>query len=177
MFINPKTAIEQGWITHPTLKTIADWENSNCLNPNAIDFTIDQLFIVDSSTTAIITEETRQFRDVVEVPIEDGKWEINKGVYDGMSTFRVNVPENVACLLFNRSTFNRCGVHLNSGLYDTGFKGNIGFTLTNRSGTLITSPGTRVGQIAFVASESVGHYAGIYNGGTEGEHWTQTVNK
>ena len=99
-------------------------------------------------------------------------WVFNPNeMYDGMSDFFVSVPEGVACMLINRSSFNRAGVHLNSGLYDSSFQGNIGFTLFNRSQHIVyTQPNTRIGQIIFVHSESVGEYSGGYNT-QNGQHW------
>lgn len=177
MFISPEVAINEGWITHPDCSSLEDWKERKFVNPNAIDFTIDRLFKVDETTTAVITETTRTFRDTPEVPTNtDGMWVLApRTVYDGMSFMHVEVPNNVACMLVNRSTFNRCGAHLNSGLYDSSFQGNIGFTLTNRSGGLITAPGTRVGQIIFINSEAAGKYAGIYNNAESGTHWSDHV--
>jgi deoxycytidine triphosphate deaminase len=178
MYINPKHAIEQGWITHPACQSLEDWHDLKLINPNAIDFTLDRLFTVDAGTSATITESQRTFRDTPEIECnDDGLWELSPNqVYDGLSNMRVEVPNNVACMLVNRSTFNRCGVHLNSGLYDSFFSGNIGFTLTNRSGPLFTKPGTRVGQIIFVSSDASGQqYTGIYNGAEDGTHWSEHV--
>lgn len=174
MFINPKIALESGWVEFPGWMTSS--QRSKCIQPNAIDFTLDRLFTINGSDTATITESSRIMRSVTEIRPDHNKWQLEQNVlYDGMSDFYVHVPENVAAYLIVRSTFNRVGLLLNAGLYDSGFLGNIGFTLYNRSGTLITSPHTRIGQIIFVDSESSSLYDGNYST-TAGQHWATELN-
>lgn len=163
MYINPKTAIEKGWITG-----ITDPEKQ--VQPNAIDFTLDRVFNIDDWNTFVISEEGKTMRGGIEnIPVphraDDIKyWELDaNSVYDGMSNIMVDLPEGVACELIIRSTFNRNGLFLTSGLYDSGFKGHIGFAIHNRSGLARIGVGTRIGQIKFVASDSAGVYAGGYN--------------
>lgn len=97
-------------------------------------------------------------------------WHLSsKKVYDGMSDVYVNLPEGIAAQLIIRSTFNRNGIFLTSGLYDSGFKGHIGFAIHNNSGEAKIGFGTRIGQIIFVSSDSVGSYAGGWNH-EEGTH-------
>lgn len=175
MVISPITAIEQKWITHPDFQSIEDWEKSKYINPNAIDFTLDTLFTVDNEKIALISEETRIFRSCeLQYPQDDIYTLYPGGFYDGMSKFTVNIPEGVCALLINRSTLNRAGVHLNAGLYDAGYNGNIGFSLYNRIGATQIKQHTRVGQIMFLQSDSVGLYNGIYNN-IQG-HWSNKVN-
>jgi len=176
MFINPKIAIENGWIIPPSDNF--DWEKY--VQPNAIDFTIDSLFTINDKVSFIISESGKQMRKgepVVANQFEDGLsyWMLeSNSVYDFMSNFYVNLPDGVACEMIVRSTFNRNGIFLTSGLYDSGFKGNIAGALHNRSGVAYISPGTRVGQIKFIASDSEGSYAGQYN--TEnGQHWSDAI--
>lgn len=174
MFVNPKIAIEKGWIK-------GNIQEKN-IQPNAIDFTLDKLFTVYDHQAFILTEQTKQMRKSVEMYPEDlihrdfgqyikGWWLSPGKVYDGMSNFTVDVPEGIAVQLIIRSTLNRNGIFLTSGLYDSGFKGHIGFALHNRSGEAFLEQGVRVGQIIFVASENAGVYAGGYNH-EEGTHWT-----
>ena len=173
MFINPKTAIENGWI-----KGIADPEKQ--IQPNAIDFTLDKLYQIASDTTFVVSEQGKQMRSNYELKAAEDRrnpelsfWQLQpQSVYDGMSNMYVTVPDGVAVQLIIRSTFNRNGLFLTSGLYDSGFEGNIGFALHNRSGEAKVAVGTRVGQIIFVESDSHGKYAGGYNT-EDGEHWNK----
>jgi deoxycytidine triphosphate deaminase len=93
-----------------------------------------------------------------------------------MSDVYVEVPAGVAAKLIIRSTLNRNGIFLTSGLYDAGFKGNLGFVLHNRAGEAYLAPGTRVGQIEFYKSDSEGLYLGGYNT-KEGQHWSEKSEK
>lgn len=168
MFINPKIAIEQGWITG-----IRDPEKQ--VQPNAIDFTLDHLKEVDRDTLPLISEAGKKMRGVWDVyPAADGNWVVERGiVYDGTSDAYVTLPDGVAALLFTRSTFARNGVFIISGLYDTGYKGHIGFTMYSFAGPrTLVQPGVRVGQIAFVEASAAKTYAGGWNH-EAGTHYTQ----
>lgn len=177
MIINPKVAIEQGWI-----KNVPE----HCIQPNAIDFTVDRLFTIEMGHPFVIiegpngkaTEKKMRGNNELE-PYALAKntystpvWYLPAGVYDGMSDMYVDLPEGVAARLIIRSTFNRNGCLLSAGLYDSGFQGNIGFALHINGDTGATvGKGTRVGQIIFEKSEDSGiMYAGGYNT-ADGQHW------
>ena len=172
MLISPKHAIEQGWIVLPEGVNL-----EKTIQPNAIDFTLDRMFRVKASGAnfARTTESVRSFPEYEEVVGSDG-WTIDPlAMVDCMSNFTVNIPEGVAAQLVVRSSFGRAGIMLTSGIYDSGFTGFIGFTLFNRSSrAVVTEPGTRVGQIMFMPSVSVGTYNGIYNNKTD--FWGGKVN-
>lgn len=179
MFISPQTAIDSGWIKRADGTEIT----ADYIQPNAIDFTIDRVFTSQLSAVPFkvadvnvdgVVKTVKQFPEFEELtPSEDAdpKYDRvplfylpNGASYDFLSDFYVELPEGVAALLIVRSTFNRAGVFVTSGLYDSGFKGNIGAALHNNGNTsAFVGKGTRVGQIIFVKSESVGSYTGGYN--------------
>jgi dUTP pyrophosphatase len=160
MFINPKTAIEKGWITG-----IKNPDNQ--IQPNAIDFTADRAFTVAKHRNFFIDEERKEMRGGEEVEIlHDGQLFTIEGrdMLDFLSDVYVDLPEGIAAQLVIRSTLARNGLILTSGLYDSGFKGHIGFLLhNNHNDPAIIRKGTRVGQIIFISSDSAGTYAGGYN--------------
>jgi deoxycytidine triphosphate deaminase len=170
MFLNPQTAIDEGWVTKITNPELQ-------VQPNAIDFTLDTVHTVHTQDTFIITEQYKQMRGVVEThPVPSRKnpseefWHLSaNSIHDGISKMYVNLPEGVAALLIIRSTFNRNGIFLTSGLYDSGFSGHISFMIHNRSGLAKIGKGTRIGQIIFVESNNVGLYSGGWNH-AEGTH-------
>ena len=179
MFISPKIAIEKGWIKKNDCNTYEDWVERKYVSPNAIDFTLDQLFTIDSQDEFVISEDIKKMRSTNPLPSSlssvDGKdwWEIKGNTsVDGMSHMTMDLPEGVAAMLVIRSTFNRNGMYLTSGLYDSGYQGPIGFVLHNNVGTSLVAAGTRVGQIMFVESNSEGKYAGGYNHAA-GTHWSE----
>lgn len=176
MFINPKIAIERGWI-----KGIKD--PAKQVQPNAIDFTLDQLFTLNTDTTAFVSESRKVMRQLYPYTLDpaypldpvEKSWALEGlRVYDGMSDMYVEVPEGVAAILYTRSTFARNGVFIVSGLYDSGFKGNIGFTIYTIGGPIDIEPGTRIGQIAFIGADSEGVYAGGYNH-EQGTHYANST--
>lgn len=164
MFINPKVAIEKGWI-----KGIKDAAKQ--VQPNAIDFTLDKVMLLGQEA-AMISENRKVMRSTQPVvqtqrfidSTSPEEWLLDGlRVYDGYSDMYVEVPEGVAAILYTRSTFARNGVFIMSGLYDSGFKGHIGFTIYTPGGFIAIAKGTRIGQIAFIHSENAGMYAGGYS--------------
>lgn len=191
MFISPHVAIERGWIKRSSGKEIS----AEFIQPNAIDFTIDRVFSSHGTAHAFFAADVivdgklktiKQFPQFVEhetYPMTHQEYAVDAfildpGVFDFLSDFYVELPEGVAALLIVRSTFNRGGNFVTSGLYDSGFCGNIGAALhVNNDCSSIVGKGTRIGQIIFVPSESVGMYSGGYNtemGGVAAQHSTST---
>jgi deoxycytidine triphosphate deaminase len=175
MFISPQYAIENQWIRHPECKTLDDWERHQFISPNAIDFTLDKVFTLNTDDTPYVCETVKKMRSLYELdPINNSierRWKLEGGrVYDGMSNMYVEVPENVVAILYTRSSFTRNGVFLTSGIYDSGFKGAVGFTIFTVGGPIEIGEGVRIGQIAFVEASSAKMYAGGWNH-KEGSHW------
>jgi len=169
MFINPNEVIKNGWITGIT-------DPASQIQPNAIDFTLDELFRVNSDEVAIITKNKKltKMRSLLPVPEVGDRWKLlGNMVYDGTSLMYVKVPAGYACVpLFTRSTLTRNGIFLMSGVYDSGFEGHIGFTIYTDGGPVEFEKGVRVGQIGFVKSENAHLYAGDYNH-EQGTHYTE----
>mgnify|MGYP000143105634 CR=1 FL=1 len=166
MFINPKIAVAEGWI-----QGIRD--SNKQIQPNAVDFTMDTLYLVNTEVAHLSeTGKTMRSHDVV-API-DGVWHMaHTRVYEGASDMFVEVPDGAVAILYTRSTLTRNGVFLMSGLYDSGFKGHIGFTLYPIGGDMTIAPGTRVGQIAFVQASSASMYAGSWSHDPNTNWWNQ----
>lgn len=173
MFINPQTAIKNGWVSGIT-------NPEKQVQPNAIDFTLDKVFTILDYETFVLSEDKKIMKG--SEPYEprfdtahasDG-WLIKEhNMIDCLSNMYCDLPEGIAAMLVIRSTLARNGIMLVSGLYDSGFKGHIGFLLHNRSiATAHIGEGTRVGQIIFVQSDSSSMYQGQYNHdvGTELEY-------
>lgn len=168
MFINPKRAVDEGWITGIV-------NPAKQLQPNAIDFSLDILKLVDWSDTAKISETNKVMRTLIDAETDaDGNWLLEGGrVYDGTSNIFVKVPKGVAATLFTRSTFARNGIFVVSGLYDSGYEGHIGFTIYTIGGPAVITPGTRIGQIGFLSADASSVYAGGYNH-QQGTHYAES---
>tara|TARA_R100000008_G_C3581255_1_gene168664 strand:+ start:1935 stop:2429 length:495 start_codon:yes stop_codon:yes gene_type:complete len=160
MFINPKKGIEEGWIKNVDEKNI---------QPNAIDITADQIWKV-AQQEADITSKRHRNRNSVTVN-EKGFWNLFNGVYDFASETYIEVPEGLVGWLHTRSTLNRNGLIVHSGLYDSGFKGPIcGMIYNLVAGNVFMTPGTCVAQFIIATSDSAGTYSGGYNV-EEGSTW------
>lgn len=178
MIINPKTAIEQGWVTG-----IANPEKQ--VQPNAIDFTADKAFYIDpddffineevkfmrGSSPAMVVDVEQRASEASQLAKTEGLnlqgWMISSGgsrrSLDILSDMYVKLPEGVAAQLIIRSSLARNGLILRSGLYDSGFEGHIGCVLHNlHSWPAFIGPGTRVGQIFFVEAGTSTLYDGQY---------------
>lgn len=187
MLISPITAIENGWISHPLCKSIDDWRQRKFISPNAIDFTVDKIWTIDNTKFFVIDEEYKSMRGGEEMEVgshstvnQDADehtitgWAVSAHhVYDILSDMRVDIPEGIACTLIIRSTYSRNGLYLTSGIFDSGYQGNIGAALHVKVGPALIGQGTRIGQIAFHSSDSAGIYAGGYNH-EQGTHWSSS---
>lgn len=170
MFINPAEAVKNGWI-----KGLTNPEKQ--LQPNGIDFTLDILKEVNYNDVARISESHKSMRALLDVQMFGPEWVLRGGtVYDGTSNVYIEVPEGVAAILYTRSTFVRNGVFIVSGIFDSGYKGHIGFTIYPIGGQTLVEPGTRIGQVAFIKADSAGLYAGSYNHDA-GTHYAESPPK
>ena len=170
MFLSPKLAIQEGWVKFPSYVT--EDQTEKYIQPNALDITLDHVWATTNTPNMIssVTEHGKTMLMWKEIAPPQFVLAPNE-LYDVMSDFYVEIPQGVAAMLIIRSSFSRCGVRLSSGLYDAGFNGNAGFSLINHGpGNFMTQAGTRVAQIAFVASDSVKEYAGGWNR-VKGQHW------
>lgn len=183
MLFNPEEIVQRGIIS-----------GSFKIQTNAIDFTLDSLFGIDNQISYISNDKTQiEHQGRVKLPLlnansvrknyflsstEDENisgWLLSPNTsYDGTSEVYVEVPEGMAAFLIVRSTLNRNAIRLTSGLYDSGYKGHIGFALHNGVGETFIEQGTCVGQICFIESKNAALYAGGYNN-EKGQHWTDST--
>jgi deoxycytidine triphosphate deaminase len=169
MILNPQQVIELG--------IVSNIENTTKIQPNAIDFTLDRIFGVNDDFFCMTNNKSKlsHIARTELVPsnisvdcnvtrtFDTNMWTLYAGgAYDCMSNLYVELPDGVAAFLYGRSTCNRNNIILRSGLYDSGFKGNVGFMLEVRQTTAI-EVGTFIGQIMFVQADSAHLYAGGYN--------------
>jgi len=171
MFINPKKAIDEGWLTG-----IVDTETQ--IQPNALDFTLDRVFEINGNNDFVITEDGKKMRggnelEPIELPRNSGQdyFPLGVGAYDGLSDVYVKLPEGIAAMVIIRSSFNRNGVFITSGLYDSGYQGHIGFCIHNYLGLTRIGVGTRIGQLMLIESDSEGKYVGKWSH-EPGTHWS-----
>jgi deoxycytidine triphosphate deaminase len=79
----------------------------------------------------------------------------------------IRVGEGEAGWVITRSTFNRNGLFLTSGLYDSGYHGAMAGVLHVMVGPARIKKGTRIGQYLSFEAESLAMYDGDYGIGKE----------
>lgn len=171
MFINPKIAINEGWIAHAQCQTMEDWNNHNFIDINAINFSLDLLSVIKLRSAFIISELGKQDRMTVDVnPCTDRRyeynhnaldklefWHLDDAVYEGISNMYLTLPDGVAAILITIHDLSANGIFILPELYDSGFNGYLRFILHNSASNFNTTTkiakGTRVGKILFILAE------------------------
>lgn len=132
------------------------------VQPNAVDLRVDKIFAIHNKTF-IIDEEQKQHRGSVEMePDEQGYWYLIPNTYEIVMQNIITVGEGEAGWVITRSTLNRNGVYITSGLYDSGYNGVMAGALHIVSGPMKLKRGTRVGQFLLFKSETLKMYSGDY---------------
>jgi len=135
------------------------------VQPNAVDLRLGKVFkITDNVFT--IDEEQKVHRGSTEYePWEDGYYYLYPGSYEVIMENIINVGPDEAGFVITRSTLNRNGCFLTSGLYDTGYNGVMAGVLHVNCGLMRIKPGTRIGQYLNWKAEALSAYDGDYGTG------------
>ena len=136
------------------------------IQPNAVDLRVDKIFSMSHLNTFTIGEENgkevKQHRGSLELYTDDnGYWFLNPGSYEIVMENIINVGSNEAGWVITRSTLNRNGLFITSGLYDSGYNGVMAGALHVTSPARIKK-GTRVGQFLLFKSQALKKYDGDY---------------
>ena len=138
------------------------------IQPNAVDLRVDKIFKV-STKEFVISENSKEHRGSEEIePDMDGWFYLEEGHYEVVMQNNINVGNNEAGFVITRSTLNRNGLFLTSGLYDTGYVGVMAGMLHVTIGPARIKQGTRIGQYLNFDAESIKIYDGSY--GLDKEH-------
>ena len=134
--------------------------------PNAVDLRVSKIFKMDGQF--LISEDKKVHRSTEEL-ISDEKdwWSLDTGVYEIVMENIVSVGEGYAGFVITRSTLNRNGVFITSGLYDSGYHGVMAGALHVRGGKTFIKKGTRVGQFIMFEAETLSLYDGSYGIGKQ----------
>lgn len=132
------------------------------VQPNAIDLRLDKIFAIENKLF-IISETKKIHRESVMVPPNaDGWWELPIGTYEVVMQGTVTIAPDEAGFVITRSTLNRNGVFLTSGLYDSGYSGVMAGALHVTTAPMIIKRGTRIGQFVLFKAEALHSYSGSY---------------
>lgn len=144
--------------------------------PNAVDLRLNKVFRINDSVFEI-TNEDKKHRGSVEVqPDASGFFHLETGSYEVVMENEIGVGDSEAGWVITRSTLNRNGIFLTSGLYDSGYGFNKGEfaggamagCMHINCGVARIKKGTRIGQFISFDAEMLHHYDGSY--GNHKEH-------
>lgn len=155
--INPKTILKKKIVTG-----LLDEEKQ--LQPNSLDLTIkNATLIIDGG----VLTENKKLQPRANYSCENmGRFEFEAGkAYDIEFNESIEVPDNVMCFITHRSSLNRIGGQITSGIYDSGFKNYLGATLRTNNKISIEK-NCRIATIYFIKADSAFLYQGQYQSPT-----------
>ncbi len=143
------------------------------IQPNAMDLKLGKVFAIKHENVFEISEDGKTHRGSVEIdPKYDpdgGQWyELGPGSYEVIMEGEISIGPEEAGWVITRSTLNRNGIYLTSGLYDSGYKGvmaGVIHIVGNRLTKTRIKKGTRIGQFLLFKAEAVSTYDGDYGTG------------
>lgn len=130
--------------------------------PNAVDLRLDKVFQVQPNIFEISNEHKVHRGSKEILPDQDDYFTLLPGAYEVIMENLIGVGEGEAGWVITRSTLNRNGCFITSGLYDSGYNGVMAGVLHVTVDTARIKKGTRIGQYLSFDSESLALYDGDY---------------
>jgi deoxycytidine triphosphate deaminase len=147
-----------------TLTNVQDGDSQ----ANAIDLRLDKVFRILPNLFEI-TNDHKKHRGSEEIlPDAEDFYTLSPGSYEIVMENIIHVGEGEAGWVITRSTLNRNGCFITSGLYDSGYHGVMAGVLHITVGDVRIKKGTRVGQYLSFNAEALSLYDGDY--GISKEH-------
>ena len=140
------------------------------IQPNAVDLRLDKVLRIKGNVFEI-DDENKVHRGSEEIKpnSENGElwYHLHEGAYEVIMENIVDVGEGEAGWVIPRSSLNRNGVFLTSGLYDSGYNGVMASVMHITTGPMNIKKGTRIGQYICMKAETLSMYDGDYGIGKE----------
>lgn len=132
------------------------------VQPNAVDLRLGKVLRINPEPFLI--DETRKVhRGSTEIPADkDGWYYLDPGHYEVVMENVIKVGNSEAGWVITRSTLNRNGVFLTSGLYDSMYHGAMAAVMHVTIGPMRIKRGTRIGQYLCFEAQQLHDYAGDY---------------
>jgi dUTP pyrophosphatase len=138
------------------------------VQPNGVDLTLREIARYEGGGTIGVSNTHRVLPELVPVPFDEDGWvDLAPGVYHIVYNEIVNIPETLMALGRPRSSLNRCGVTINTAVWDAGYNGR------STSMLVVANPGgfrvqrdARVMQLVFfgMSEATADGYRGRYQG-------------
>lgn len=155
-------------ISGPNSRSILSGYSTEDVQPNATDLRLSKLFRITSDLFEISNEGKKHRRTTVVEPDKEGWFYLEPGEYEVVMENLIKVANEEAGWVITRSTLNRNGLFLTSGLYDSGYEGVMAGCLHVTCGPARIKKGTRIGQYLSFDAEALKKYTGSY--GAQSEH-------
>lgn len=165
-------------ISGPTAKSKITGVEEGDVQSNALDLRLDKVFAIKDNRFEISNEHKKHRGSVELQPDASGYFNLSVGSYEVVMSNIIGVSESEAGFVITRSTLNRNGLFLTSGLYDSGYGfdaatgkfvgGAMAGCLHVNVGPARIKQGTRIGQFILFQAESLHAYDGDY--GNHKEH-------
>lgn len=135
--------------------------DEKAISPNAVDLRLEKVFkILDN--TFVLDDEFKSHRGTSLLePEMDGYWHLWPGSYE-IVLGNITIGPDEAGFVLPRSTLNRNGVFITTGLYDSGYVGAMGACLHVTGSLFKVKPNTRVAQFILFKAEALHQYDGSY---------------
>ena len=137
------------------------------VQPNAVDLRLGKVFKIKDEVFEISNDHKKHRGSEELVPDSEGYFTLHPGSYEIVMENIIHVGEGEAGWVITRSTLNRNGCFITSGLYDSGYHGVMAGVLHVTTGPARIKQGTRVGQYLSFDAETLHLYNGDYGIGKE----------
>lgn len=144
-----------------SLSTLTNVQEGD-VQPNAVDLRLGKVFQINTNTFEISNEHKIHRGSVEVLPRNDGYYSLVPGAYEVVMENIIHVGDGEAGWVITRSTLNRNGCFLTSGLYDSGYHGAMAGVLHVTRGLARIKQGTRIGQYLSFNAEALHKYDGDY---------------
>lgn len=141
--------------------------NPEDVQPNAVDLRLDKVYIIKNEVFEISNDHKKHRGSEEILPDTEGYFTLSPGTYEILMENLIRVGEGEAGWVITRSTLNRNGCFITSGLYDSGYHGSMAGVLHITRGVARIKKGTRIGQYLSFDAESLHMYDGDYGVGKE----------
>ena len=132
------------------------------VQPNAVDLRLGKVFKIKESDFEISNDHKVHRGSEEIIPDSEGYYNLDPGHYEVVMENIITVGEGEAGFVITRSTLNRNGLFITSGLYDTAYHGVMAGVLHVSIGLARIKQGTRIGQYLSFDAEALHHYDGDY---------------
>lgn len=150
--------------TPPLLENAVDIETQ--IQPNGLELTLKEIKTIEGIGSVDFDNSERKLPEGRLLSFDDEGWvHLPAGIYKVFFNEIVNIPKNLAAIAKPRSTLIRCGVTLETAVWDAGYRGRSESMLVvyNPEGFRLKKD-ARIMQLLFYTLESKVKkgYSGIY---------------